>query len=148
MIHSCYPRQRQVWFVEIQNAHQTQKENVIKVYFDKQGDFYPSKEIYIPYEDFFDPKKENKTTKLQQTSGNLEHYFTGRYKTKKGNYSYWDYYDYTQRANKLKNHYNLTDGLTNYNIFRQSQDRILNINKDSLNNLISKMFDNIEKHLN
>ena len=103
MIYSCYQRQRQVWFVETQNAHQTQKENVIKVYFDKQGDFYPSKEIYIPYKDFFDPKKENKTTKLQQTSGNLEHYFTGRYKTKKGNYSYWDYYDYTQRANKLKN---------------------------------------------
>jgi hypothetical protein len=138
IITSCASRQRQVWFVETQNAHNSERENTLKVYLDKQGSFYPTENIYIPYKEFFDPKNEANTTKLQQTSGNLEHYFTGKFINKKGKYSYWNYYNYTKRSDRLRKYYKLSNLLSNDETFDKSQERILISNTNSLNELISK----------
>ena len=69
-------RQRQVWFGALQQTHLADTGNVVRIYFDKQGNLYPAKKLFIPYKNFFDPHKGKKTISENPHSGNLEYFYT------------------------------------------------------------------------
>lgn len=69
-------RQRQVWMGPLQQTHQADRERVLRIYFDKQGNLYPGTEDFIPAKNFFDPVAAKKTFKEKPHTANLETYFT------------------------------------------------------------------------
>jgi hypothetical protein len=69
-------RQRQVWLGPLQQTHLADKERVVRVYFDKQGNLYPGTEDFVPAKNFFDPLAAKKTFKEKPLTANLETYFT------------------------------------------------------------------------
>jgi hypothetical protein len=69
-------RQRQVWFGALQQTHRADTGAVVRIYFDKLGNLYPDKKIFIPYKTFFDPFSGKKTISEKTASGNLETYYT------------------------------------------------------------------------
>jgi hypothetical protein len=68
-------RQRQVWFGALQQTHHADTAAVVRIYFDKKGNLYPSQQFFIPYKNFFDPERSKKTISEKPGSGNLENYF-------------------------------------------------------------------------
>ena len=135
-ITSCNPRSYQVWFTELQHAHSIDQNNVVRIYLDKSGYFYPSKTIYIPYKDFYDPHEKGNTYGNSLKSGSLKYYFTGdavesvqidSSKRKK----------YIKRSDDLKKTYELPGNLNLQETFDSSQSIILNSILDSLDSNLS-----------
>lgn len=71
----CTSRQKQVLFTDLQYAHEGHSEEVVRVYIDKRGSFYPKKEIYIAYNDFYDKKAYKDTYTIAENTGSLKDYF-------------------------------------------------------------------------
>ncbi len=118
-------RQKQVWLTELHNCHEADNKNVVRVYFDKFGDLYPKKDIYIPYKSFFDGNKSN------QYSGCLEYYFTGQNRNKE------DEDIFRARSKTLAEGYSINIQLPFDSIFKKSQDLIIHEYTSTLNTLIN-----------
>ena len=69
-------RQRQSWLGALQQTHQADTGAVVRVYFDKQGNLYADKKLFIPYKNFFDPKNGEKTIAEKKQNGSLEAFYT------------------------------------------------------------------------
>ncbi|MGB0176433.1 MAG: hypothetical protein ACPF9D_04650 [Owenweeksia sp.] len=132
---SC-ARQKQVWLTELYNAHQAHRQNVVRVYLDKRGNFYPDSRIYIPYKAFFDPFNKDNTTNAGEYSGNLDYYFTGRQQLRSGEYEHSKSTIFKTRSLQLAHHYNIDTTLAADRIFETSQDSILSGIMQSLNALL------------
>ncbi len=68
-------RQRQVWLGALQQTHNSDTGEVVRVYFDKMGNLYPDKKQFIPYKNFFDVKNGKKTIAEKLRNGNLEEFY-------------------------------------------------------------------------
>lgn len=69
-------RQRQVWLGGLQRAHAAENKNVVRVYIDKWGNFYPDASLSVPYKSFFDPLHEQEPRRSDLGRGSLSAYFT------------------------------------------------------------------------
>ena len=69
-------RQRQVWLGALQQTHNSDTGAVVRIYFDKLGNLYPDKKQFIPYKNFFDPRKGKHTIAEKHLNGNLEVFYT------------------------------------------------------------------------
>lgn len=136
-LYGCNPRSNQVWFTELQAAHEVQQQSVERLYLDKNGHLYPSKEIDIVYKEFFDPFENGVTHNNELISGSLEHYFTGLY-TKRGNIESVDKYNYKMRSKQLKNKYGLSEELGMQQTFDSAQLCILKESSQYLNSELNK----------
>jgi hypothetical protein len=65
-------RQKHISFTELQGAHSADKDHVLRVYFDRYGDVYPQKSIYIHPDEFLPGTPDDKLNHAR-----LESYFTG-----------------------------------------------------------------------
>jgi hypothetical protein len=65
-------RQKYLWFTELQGAHGAENDHVLRVYFDRYGDVYPQKSIYIHPDEFLPGRPDDKLNHAR-----LETYFTG-----------------------------------------------------------------------
>ncbi len=97
---SC-SRQKQVWLSQVQRANEADRKNIIRVYLDKFGDYYPSPAIYLDYRDFMATKGLN--------DGSLEDLFTK-------NHTY---------SQALAQYYHIDTSLAPHEIYQKSQQQIL-----------------------
>jgi len=134
---SC-ARQKHVWLTELQQTHVANNNNVVRVYQDKNGYFYPDAAIYIPYAAFFDPLNNGTTTKNSLNAGSLEHYFTGYSLSTKGGYFEEDAERFTNRTKELANHYNVPVTASKKAVFDSVQNLIIQQLGNSLTALLEQ----------
>lgn len=132
---SC-ARQKQVWLSNLQHTHQADDKNLVRVYLDKNGYFYPDSQIYIPEIDFFDPLNNGTTIKNSPNAGSLEHYFSGYSLSTKGNYFEDKNERYLKRTEELGKHYNIPLYVTKKATFDSVQNAIVKQLGDSLRTLL------------
>lgn len=101
-------RQKQVLLQQLQTAHYSFDDDLIRVYTDKRGSFYPAHQFYIPSERYFS-KKLNK-----EENGTLEAYFAID----------------TQQFKKAASHYQVEN-----NSFNALQEAVL---KDKVNEILKR----------
>lgn len=137
-LYGCNPRSNQVWFTELQAAHEVQQQSVERLYLDKNGHLYPSKEIDILYKEFYDPFEKGKTHQNKLISGSLEHYFTGLFSNYGKIETLKSDYDYEKRSKQLKNRYGLAEELGMQQTFDSAQLSILKESSQYLNSELNK----------
>jgi hypothetical protein len=75
----CYKadaqKQKQLWFRPVQKQNASDHDEVIRVYFDKYGYYYPKPEVPMDSVNFFNPDHPRQKA-TDTTSGNLFYYFT------------------------------------------------------------------------
>ncbi len=58
-----------------QRTHEAESNNIVRVYFDKRGNIYPPRQLYVPFKNFFDPVKKLHTGREKESSGNLASFY-------------------------------------------------------------------------
>lgn len=117
LLYGCVA-QNQLWFGN-RRQNQGNQNNVVRVYIDKRGSFYPDADFSIPKKEFIKGESKCLNISTKEYNGNLKSYFLAK----------------TTRIDSLSKHYNVNTNIPSKEQFKAVQVKIL----ENLSNTIESL---------